>query len=479
MGRDPTQGDSVTTELSADYVIVGTGAVGMAFADVIVSESDATLIMIDRYAKPGGHWNVAYPFVQLHQPASFYGVSSMELSNGRHESGGFNDGLEELSSGPAVAAYFDEVMRHHLLPSGRVQYFPMCDYTGDGTFVSKVTGERFHATAHRKTVDCTHLNTSVPSTHTPNFAIDDRVRFMPLNDLPTITERPDRYVVIGAGKTGIDACLWLLTNGVDPTDITWIKNRDAWLIDRRNAQMTAPFFFDTMGAQVGMMRSIVDADDPDDMFWRLEACGYFVRIFDDVEPEMFHAATISRPEIDALRQIEDVVRLGYVTEIGPDRITLERGTVPTTPNTVHIDCSARAVPNNTTKPIFEEGLITPQMTRPYQPAFSAALIAHVELNYDTDVDLNRLCGVVPLPNAREDFIRFSAAGMMNQYQWSLDRDLSSWISSNRLDGASKLIATIAPDETDKAQLMLDLRDLAPQAAMKLFGWVAELDAAEG
>ena len=60
-------------ELQADYVVVGSGAVGMAFADIILTESDASVLIIDRYAKPGGHWNVAYPFVELHQPAAFYG----------------------------------------------------------------------------------------------------------------------------------------------------------------------------------------------------------------------------------------------------------------------------------------------------------------------------------------------------------------------------------------------------------------------
>jgi len=159
-------------ELNADYVIIGSGAVGMAFADILVTESDASLIIIDSYAKPGGHWNVAYPFVQLHQPASFYGVSSKELSGGRLEQGGLNDGLGELSSGPEVLAYFDDVMRHQFLPSGRVQYFPMCDYQGDGVFLSKVNGQTYHATANRKTVDATHLKTTVPSTHTPSFTTE-------------------------------------------------------------------------------------------------------------------------------------------------------------------------------------------------------------------------------------------------------------------------------------------------------------------
>lgn len=463
----------MTVELQADYVIAGSGAVGMAFADVLVTESDATLIIVDRYAKPGGHWNVAYPFVTLHQPASFYGVSSAELSGGRLEQGGLNDGLGELSSGPAVSAYFDDVMRHTFLPSGRVRYFPMCDYQGDGFFVSMLTGERFHATATTKTVDATFLKTSVPSTHTPNFTIDPGVRFMPLNDLPKVTRSPDRYVVIGGGKTGIDACLWLLTNGVDPDLITWVVSRDAWLLDRRNTQMSAEFFDDTIGTQAAMMESIADATSPADMFDRLEACGYFVRIDESVEPTMFHGATISQLELDALRSIGDIVRLGYVTHLAPDEIVLQRGTVPSTPDTLFIDCSACAITNRDMKPIFEEGLITPQLVRPYQPVFSAALAAHVELTHDSDEEKNRLCGLVPLPDTTADFIRFTAAALVNQYEWSQDPELRRWISQNRLDGASKLVATAGGDP-DKLALVERIRSAAPSAAGRLFEFMADL-----
>ena len=34
--------------VSADYVVIGAGAMGMAFADVILSETDATIAMVDR-----------------------------------------------------------------------------------------------------------------------------------------------------------------------------------------------------------------------------------------------------------------------------------------------------------------------------------------------------------------------------------------------------------------------------------------------
>lgn len=457
----------MTQDISADYVIAGSGAVGMAFADVLLTESDATMIVIDRYAKPGGHWNVAYPFVQLHQPSSFYGVSSKELSGGRFEKGGLNDGLAELASGAEVSAYFDDVMRHQFLPSGRVHYFPMCDYHGDGRFVSKVTGETYRATAARKTVDATHLKTSVPATHTPNFEVAEGVKFIALNDLPKIETPPENYVVVGAGKTGIDACLWLLENRVDPDKITWIVSRDAWLLDRRNTQMSDGFFFNTLGAVAAQMESIAQAESIEDMFDRLEQSGYFLRIDPSVRPKMFHGATVSDLEIDQLRRIKHVVRLGHVQSISVDKIKLDQGVIATSPDTMHVDCSARAIANRELKTIFQGNLITPQLVRPYQPVFSAALIAHVELNYSNDEEKNRLCGLVPLPNDDTDFVLFTLAALQNQYQWNQDKPLQKWIAGNRLDGATKLVKDIKEGDDEKLKVVGRIRKNSPLAAAKL------------
>lgn len=59
-------------DYDTDYLIVGAGAVGMAFADTLLTENpDATVTFVDRHARPGGHWNDAYPFVTLHQPSAF------------------------------------------------------------------------------------------------------------------------------------------------------------------------------------------------------------------------------------------------------------------------------------------------------------------------------------------------------------------------------------------------------------------------
>lgn len=455
-------------QLEADYVIVGSGAVGMAFADVILTESDATVIMVDRYAKPGGHWNAAYPFVQLHQPSQFYGVSSRELSGGRLEKGGLNDGLNELASGAEVSAYFDDVMRHQFLPSGRLQYFPMCDYQGEGRIVSKASGQVYRATARRKVVDATFLKTKVPSTHTPNFTIEDGVSFIPLNSLPQLQGSPDKFVIVGGGKTGIDAALWLLQMGVDPDSIQWVRPRDAWLLNRRNTQPSDDFFDDVFSAQVALMESAAAAESFDDLFARLEGGGYFVRIDATVQPEMFHGATVSLAELEVLRQIRDVVRLGRITHLGLQDIQFQRGSLKPQPNTLYIDCSARPIESLDVKPVFEGDLITPQMVRSYQPVFSAALIAHVELSYANDEEKNKLTAVVPPPEATTDFAFFTAVSLTNQYLWSQDKDLMRWIRGNRLDGFSRIAEAGAARDPAKAALLNRMRESGPAAVMNLY-----------
>jgi hypothetical protein len=458
-----------------DYLIVGSGAVGMAFADILLTESDANIIIVDRFHKPGGHWNVAYPFVTLHQPSSFYGVSSRELSKGCIDQVGLNKGLNELASGAEVSAYFDDVMHEQFLPSGRVKYFPMCDYKGDGKFVSSLTGESHQVTVNKKTVDATYLNTNVPSTHTPNFTIATDIQFMPLNDLPKVTKPPAGYVIVGGGKTGIDAILWLLENNVNPDDIQWIMPRDAWLIDRKNTQPTEEFFVDAIGAQASQMEAIANSESIEDMFDRLEKAGVFLRIDTDVQPEMFHGATISQMELTELRKVKNIVRMGRVTNIESNQIVLEQGSIPTSTEHLHIDCSASALTNLTIKPVFEGDIITPQTVRSYQPVFSAAFIAHIELAYP-EAAKNKICNVVPLPNTLIDWLRLTAAFMMNQYIWSQDENLRKWLLENRLDGFSQLMRSVKEDDTEKQAIVKRLRANAQPAMNKLQEYLAQTQA---
>lgn len=455
------------TNIETDYLVIGSGAVGMAFVDTLMDEiPNANIVMVDRFAKPGGHWNSAYPFVTLHQPSAFYGVNSRELSQGLKDETGLNKGLGDLATGAEILAYFDAVMRQKFLTSGRVQYFPLSDYEGDGIFTHKLSGEKTKAKA-RRIVDCTHLNTTVPSTHTPNFSIADNVRFMPLNDLPKITDAPTGFTVVGGGKTGIDAILWLLENNVPAKNIRWIKSRDAWLINRKHAQPFPEFFEDTIGNQANMFEAIAAATSKSDMFDRLEACGYFLRLNTTVRPTMFHGATISEAELVELRTVKDVVRKGRVASITSESITFVNGRTEPTLDHVIVDCSASAIKENIIKPVFKDDLITPQTVRSYQPVFSAALIAWVEANIEGEASKNGLTGVVPLPDDLDAFVRMTAANMMNQALWGQNKPLRSWIKEQRLDGFSKIVSGVKPEETKKIEILTRLRNAAMPAMGKL------------
>src|SRR5258707_4693856 len=112
--------------IEADYLVVGAGAMGMAFVDTLVSETTATVVVVDRNHQPGGHWTTAYPFVRLHQPSAYYGVNSRDLgSDTIDHSRGLNARYYEPAGGAEVCDYFDAVMQQQLLPTGRVNYLPM------------------------------------------------------------------------------------------------------------------------------------------------------------------------------------------------------------------------------------------------------------------------------------------------------------------------------------------------------------------
>ncbi|MEM9172618.1 MAG: NAD(P)/FAD-dependent oxidoreductase [Pseudomonadota bacterium] len=452
---------------TTDYLILGSGAVGMAFADVLLDETDADIVIVDRHAAPGGHWNDAYPFVTLHQPSAFYGVNSIELSRGRVDQDGLNAGLNELATGTEVLAYFDDVMRHKFLPSGRVRYFPMCHYEGEGRFENVLTGEQHSITPQRKTVDATWLKTSVPSTHTPNFSIAEGVTLIPPNQLPRVDTRHDDIVIVGAGKTAMDTVLWLLGNGVDPDAIRWITPRDSWVLNRKMTQPGVDFFLDTFGAVADQMQAIAEASDLDDLWLRLEAAGNMLRIDPDRMPEMFHGATVSEAELAQLRRIKNVVRLGRISAIETDRIVMAEGEIPASANTLYVDCSARAIPNEDITPIFNGNLITPQTVRPYQPVFSAALIAHIEAAYDSEAQKNELCEVVPLPNNAADWAAMTLVGMMNQYKWSQEEGIRAWMKQSRLDGLSSTLMQIDKKAPDNQAVLQRMRNYMMPAAANL------------
>ena len=450
--------------ITADYLIKGAGATAMAFADALLTESDATMVLVDRHDRPGGHWNDAYPFVRLHQPASSYGVSSMPLGTGRIDEVGLNAGFHELAAGQEVLAHYDSVMRHRFLPSGRVTYLPMSDLADDGTVTSLLSGQRRQVSASRF-VDATHSKMQVPSTSPPSFAVAPGVAFAPLNDLPRVAARHDRFVVIGAGKTGMDACIWLLENGADPDRITWIVPRDSWVLNRANFQPGDEFFARFCKSIADQVDAVVQAESIDDVFRHLEACDELRRIDPTVTPAAYHCAILSDGELEQLRRIGDVVRLGHVTSIEADTIHLDRGTVPTGPSTLHVDCSAAGIPTHPSTPVFDGDRITLQWVRTCQPTFSAAFIGHVEASYTDEAEKNRLCTPIVPPTVPLDWLKMFRVELANRTAWAADPGIGDWLVGTRLDPVAATIRTRAGVDAEATEhLGRYLTNMEPAAA---------------
>jgi hypothetical protein len=463
--------------VDTDYLIIGAGTTGLAFADTLIAETDAQVTLVDRQGKPGGHWNDAYPFVTLHQPSSFYGVASMELGSGLKDPVGLNRGMAELASGPEVSGYFDRVMNHRLLASGRVSYHPLSNYLGEvdggGEFESLLSGERTQVTVRRKIVDATYFSPAVPSTHKPAFEVRAGVRVVAPNALPGMWHLsqggplPRRFVVLGAGKTAMDTCIWLLQSGTPADAITWVMPRDSWVVNRLSTQNGPEFFNEAIGGQADQMQAFAEADSVDDLTLRLEACGALLRIDRERMPTMFHLATLSEAEVAVLRRIRNVVRLGRVTVIEADGMRLEQGRVAIEPGALFIDCTASAVRFKNPAPVFQGGRIVVQLLRAPLVAFSAALTAYVEAHHEDEAHKNRLCSPVPFPHTAAGYPRTMAVNMSNQLQWGQDAALRKWIRNCRLDVFGRLTAGVDPADVEKQAILTRLKTQAQAAAANL------------
>jgi NAD(P)-binding Rossmann-like domain len=425
--------------IEADYLVVGAGAMGMAFVDTLLTETAATIVLVDAGHQPGGHWTSAYPFVRLHQPSAYYGVNSLPLGNGTIEQSGWNQGFYELATGSEVTAYYDQVLRHQFLPTGRVSYFPMANYLGDNRFRT-LDGTEHTVRVRRRTVDATYLLTVVPSMRPVPFGVASGVDVVSPNDLPRHAIGRQHYTIVGAGKTGMDACLWLLRHGVPPARVRWIMPRDSWMLNRANVQPGEMFLGQLRASLASRMQAIAEASCLDELFARLEDTGNLLRLDTGVRPTMYHCAIVSLAELEQLRTVEDVVRLGRIERIEPDQLVLTRGTIPADRESLCVDCTTQGLPRPPSVAVFDGDRITLQSVRGCQQVFSSAFIAHVEAAYPDDTSRNELCEPVPHPDVPLDWLRITMSDNRAQMRWLRDADLTEWLESARLNVLRGLFA---------------------------------------
>jgi len=390
------------------------------------------VIMIDRRHAPGGHWLDGYPFLRLHQPSAIYGVNSTDIGQDRVEPDGPDQGFYERASGAEICGYYDDVMRHRLRASGRVRFFPLCNYLGERRFRSRLTNQESEVAVRRRVVDATYLASRVPATDPPPFEVADGAACIPVGELIGLAERPAGYVVIGGGKTSLDAICWLLDQGTSPDEITWIRPRDSWILNRAFFQ-PRDSAVSTFEGVVLELEAVAASDSLDEIYERFEDIGAVFRTDRNVWPTMMKGGTISLGELEQLRRIKNVVRLGHVQRIERDRIVLDEGSIATSPDHVHVHCASFGLSQNPPRPIFTDDTITLQVVTRASITLSAALIGFVEASGRPTAEKNRLCPPNALMETPFDFLRFLLMGMSAELQWGDATDVQAWMEDARLN----------------------------------------------
>lgn len=375
------------------------GTAGMSFVDTLLTEdADATVLLVDRNAAAGGHWTTAYPHVRLHQPASYYGVNSRKLGKLRDKKGREKFHIDDRSTGAEIAEYYAQVAEQ-FRQSGRVQLM------FDSEYKETDEGKRHiitnHNTGEVTTVSCNkvvkvHTNLLVPSMRDgPPFLVNEAATVVPVNDLPSSVQskKYSKYIIIGAGKTGLDSVTHLLRNGVDQSAITWIISRDVWYFIRDGYIREGNSYWKDVGR---LLTPLEEASSIEEAFLLYEKDEVVARLDPNrPQPEVFKGATIDKGELAGLRTVKNIVRKGRVTGITGDSITLDEGSIEYSPNdTLIVDCMADfdmtfyGYNFDDDFQIFEAGRINlgPLITV-YNPSFSSATIAYVEAIFEDNSDM--------------------------------------------------------------------------------------------
>ena len=159
-------------------------------------------------------------------------------------------------------------------------------------------------------------------------------------------------MIVGSGKTATDGIVWLLANGVPPDRIVWVRPRDPWMLNRAVVQPDPAV---ALGLAADTMAAAADAESLDDLFLRLEAAGVMLRIDTDVMPTMAKTPTLGAWELDLLRTIEHVVRLGHIKHVTRREIVLDDGSVPLAPDSLVVHCAASGLQYPPLVPVWATG----------------------------------------------------------------------------------------------------------------------------
>lgn len=169
----------------------------------------------------------------------------------------------------------------------------------------------------------------------PKFPVCETRTVIPINGINDVSSFSDDndFIIIGAGKTGMDGICHLLKNGVDKSRIRWIMPSDSYIYDRNGL----------FGTEEEVIKG---------------SCYPFDI---KVKATKNKAATLSRKEYAMVKTVT-IIRKGRVSEIQHDTMVLKEGEEPITDKTILVDCSANGLTKRPVIPLFYEDRIILQPT---------------------------------------------------------------------------------------------------------------------
>jgi hypothetical protein len=251
----------------------------------------------------------------------------------------------------------------------------------------------------------------------------------------------------------------LLLQGVPQDRIVWVRPRDPWMLDRATVQPDPVVAFELVA---NIMAAAASADAIDDFFLRLEASGVMLRIDRSVLPTMAKAPTLGRWELDLLRTIERVVRLGHIKRVTSRELVLDRGSVALPRDSLVVHCAASGLANPPRVPIWSPDTLRLQTIRAGSPCFNAALAGYVEATRDDDRERNRLCPPNEYPDSPADWARMQARGAFAARAFGAEPDIAAWANGCVLNPAR-----IDPSRRDDPAVQAAAARLSDHAARGL------------
>jgi hypothetical protein len=151
-----------------------------------------------------------------------------------------------------------------------------------------------------------------------------------------------------------------------------------------------------------------------------------LRIDPEVSPTMAKTPTLGEWELDLLRTVERVVRLGHVDHVTADELVLERGRVPLEPGSLVVHCAASGLRYPPMVPLWGPDAIRLQTIRAGFPCFNAALAGYVEATRDDDRERNRLCPPNTFPDDPVTWARMQVRGTLAAQTFGAEPDIAAW-----------------------------------------------------